>query len=87
MSDNDDSAYICVECTSTPCDWIKFKEQLTEYMEGKYHINAQGNKADSTGNTISNNILRKDMYQMYTKLRYGYLGRDVKIPVPRCVGF
>ena len=86
MSD-DELDYICVECGSTPFDWVEFRDQLREYIDAKYHIDENGVKLGNSGAKISNNELRRMMYQQFTYLRYGQLGLGVQIMVPNCVGF
>ena len=34
---------------------------------------------------IENKERRKSMYRMFTYLKYGHLGRGVRIPIPECV--
>ena len=39
----------------------------------------------NTKERLENKEMRKSMYRMFTYLKYGHLGRGVRIPIPECV--
>ena len=86
MSDDEEN-YICVNCGSTPCDWIEYHTELQEYIQSKYCIDANGVKIGNNGDAIQNNNLQKLLYKRYTYLRYGHLGQGVRIQLPNFVTF
>ena len=40
---------------------------------------------DNYGVRFNNKEMRKSLYRMFTYVKYGHLGRGVRIPLPKCV--
>ena len=98
VEDNDDNEEeVCVHCGGTPCEWDEFAPELLErdkQMHGKQGIDGVVVVVDDDGIRPPNKMLRervenrerrKSMYRMFTYLKYGHLGRGVRIPIPECV--
>ena len=87
MSDEED--VVCTICGGTPCDWDEYGEELTKQINMMYFREKHGNidiVLDEGGNRLSYSQMRKAMYRIFTRIKFGHLGRGVRIPVPDCVG-
>ena len=76
---------ICIICGEQPCKWTVYKECLIENTNLMYSVNNSGDKFDTDGNPIKNNYIRKCLYQIFTHLKYGHLGREHHIPILGCI--
>ena len=95
--DNENKKEVCVHCGGTLCKWDKFGPKLLERdeeMHGKQEIDCAVVVVNDDGlqppnkmlkEQIENKERRKSMYRMFTYLKYGHLGRGVRIPIPVCV--
>ena len=74
MLEDDEGTVICYICGEKPCDWIQYGEELIE----------RGSETFS-GETVSNNGIRKTVYRMYVYGKYGHLGKGKRVRIPLCV--
>ena len=74
MNDNKE-VIVCSQCGSIPCKWIEFGEEIKQSALTDYNTLPDGSKTDEFGVTITKAKLRKHLYQLYTRLKYGYLGQ------------
>lgn len=84
---------VCVHCGGTPCEWDEFGDELAQ-RELKMYGSQSAIVVIEDGSQLANNKtkkrldnkeMRKSMYRMFTYLKYGHLGRGVRIPVPECI--
>ena len=71
-----------------PCEWGEFGEGVRDQSRHLYHHEQRDGKevvVDDNGAVVPNNTLRKQLYQIFTYLKYGHLGRGNRIPIPSCV--
>ena len=74
----------CVYCGKSTCVWTKYKSQLMdEFYEEEPVIDA-GFEGNEDINHI-NSTKRKLMYKIFTRLRYGRLGKGNRKVLPSCV--
>ena len=69
-------ANICWKCGEAPCEWNQFSDEIEE--QGVEYVR----QADDN---ITNNKIRKCLYRHYTYLKYGHLGKGVRLSVSPCV--
>ena len=84
-----DEDEVCPVCGDTPCDWVSFGDQIKEQIQVLYfcEINKDGKEeiVDGDGKKVPNNIMRKHLYQTYTYMKYGHLGKGNRMPPSFCV--
>ena len=79
---------MCSVCGDTPCDWLIYGEgvkgqfQLLYFQEVK---DAKEVKVDCDGNKVINNIMRRHLYQTFTYMKHGHLGKGIRTPTSVCV--
>ena len=76
---------VCSHCGSMLCKWIEFGEEIKQFALTVYNTFPDGSKIDEYGVPITNTKLRKCIYHIYIRLKYGYLGQGQCIPVLPCV--
>ena len=79
---------VCVHCGGTPCEWDELGPELLEReqsMHSRQEIEGVIVVVDDNGSRIANNDMRRAMYRMFTYIKFGHLGRGVRIPIPECV--
>jgi hypothetical protein len=80
----------CSFCMDENCDWSKHGEtlinQVTKEFVGRM-VDECGIVVDgcNSGTVIGNKQLRFVAYSLYTNLKYGYLGKRNRVPIPSCV--
>ena len=87
-SEIEDDEPVCIYCANTPCEWHVYGQELlrnTSLMHYRETRNGKEVVVDDAGNEVSNASMRKAMYRMFTYLKFGHLGKGVRIPVPQCV--
>jgi hypothetical protein len=62
----------CAHCEKSPCEWYTFGKIIVQ-------------ETSILINKLENNKLRKKAYGIYTKHRYGTLGKGNRIEIPKCV--
>ena len=79
---------VCHHCGNTPCEWDGFGKDLLQ-KTGMMHFRETRNGADvvvdESGHLVPNSSMRRAMYRIFTYLKFGHLGRGVRIPIPECV--
>ena len=78
MDADDEDLEICEECGGTPCDWIKFGEEVLNEIELMYPANERPSD-------LENKTICKSAYRMFTYLKHGFLGKGNRIPIGYCV--
>ena len=74
----------CIYCGKSPCVWTKYEAQLIEeFNKQEPAIDAQFETNDDI-NRI-NSTKRKFLYKIFTRLRYGILGKGNRKVLPACV--
>ena len=87
-SDNEEEDQVCTDCGGTPCDWYAYGFQIMQELSKLYEPNSE---SDVTYIRIADwacvnaSSARKAAYKMFIYMKYGHLGKGVRIPVPRCV--
>lgn len=77
---------VCEICGSAPCEWLEYGQDIKNAATSRYSRNIPYSKAlDSDGNSISNSEVQKELYQLFTYMKFGHLGRGVRIPIAYCV--
>ena len=80
QSDEDDISNLCWKCGDSPCEWVKWGEELKK--QGDQY---DSNTADLEQKKLKRSKVRKCLYRYYTYLKYGHLGKGVRIEVTPCV--
>ena len=92
--DEEEEEEVCVHCGGTPCKWEEFGDEIAQReQEMRRSMNLivacdhNGSQIvnKNTKERLENKEMRKSMYRMFTYLKYGHLGRGVRIPIPECV--
>ena len=86
MWDNEDKT--CVICASTPCEWEEFGTKVVEHSRTLYRREMRGEKevvVFDNGAVVPNNTMRRQLYRIFTYLKYGHLGKGNRMPIPSCV--
>ena len=92
--DEEEEEEVCVHCGGTPCEWEEFGDDIAQREQEMSKSLSVIVACDSDGSQIvdrntkqrlQNKEMRKSMYRMFTYLKYGHLGRGVRIPIPECV--
>ena len=76
---DEDINKICWICGDKPCEWICWGDELKQHREA--YINNQ----NESEQIIPNSKIRKCLYRYYTYLKYGHLGKRVRLEVSPCV--
>ena len=86
-----DELPVCVVCGGTPCQWDEFggklMEQANQMFEQTTSLGDDGTTVTvlldrSTGEIVDNRTARFKLYQMFTYLKYGHLGKGNRICLP-----
>ena len=72
-------AGFCGECEQNPCDWFLLGPTIVDCIRATQSIDAGGGCADI------NKKCRFKSYQMYTRAKFGYLGKGKRVQLPSCV--
>jgi len=72
-------AGFCGECEQNPCDWLLLGPTIVDCIRATQSIDAGGGCADI------NKQCRFKSYQMYTRAKFGYLGKGKRVQLPSCV--
>ena len=92
--DEEDEEEVCVHCGGTPCEWEEFGDDIAQREQEMRKSLSLIVACDHEGSQIvdrntkqrlESKEMRKSMYRMFTYLKYGHLGRGVRIPIPECV--
>ena len=65
----------CGACGSDPCEWEEFGEQLRSH----------GNELIEIQHDMEHSKIRKAMYQLYIRLKHGYMGKGNRTCTPLCI--
>ena len=91
---DEDDIPVCHKCGGTPCQWTEFGDSLMEKYEELYEPSTQTSqdgevlvvtREKSSDKVIPNNLVRKSLFRMFTKLKYTYLGSGNRVHLPPCV--
>ena len=76
---------ICAICGSMPCEWIEFGTSMLQNVNMTYPTNGDRERIDDSNVVVDNERMRKTLYKMFTREKYGHLGKGNRIPLPNCV--
>lgn len=83
---DDNETEVCEDCGSAPCEWREWGRDVLSIADKRFTWSSDGTiLVDEGGTETPCSIVRKNFYQLFTYLKYGHLGRGVRIPIPRCV--
>jgi len=83
---SDGEETVCDICGETPCAWITVEKEIEEYAKQvKGQVDLQYKYDDPKWIPQQRSKCRKKMYQYYTYMIYGTLGRGVRIQTPECI--
>jgi hypothetical protein len=69
----------CDLCNGTPSDWSLYGQLIVDSIQGTITT------SHSTDLSSINKSRRFAAYQMYTRVKHGYLGKGNRTPLPKCV--
>ena len=81
----EDDDPVCPVCSGTPCEWEEFGEEVVESLERMYEHREDGSMFNANGELMSMANLCFECYTMFTRAKYGVLGKKNRIPAPGCV--
>ena len=81
----EDDDPVCPVCGGTPCAWEEFGEEVVESLERMYEHREDGFVFNANGELMSMANLHFECYTMFTRAKYGVLGKKKCIPAPGCV--
>ncbi len=74
--DPEEDGSVCLQCVSCPCEWTTYGDDIEDVSKEMYPEEAV---------LVNNNKKRKSMYRLYTYVKYGHLGKKIRIPIPICI--
>lgn len=75
VGDDDDNEIVCLLCGKDPCEWVQINPLLLRYFS-----NINNNFA-----TKNNKSKQHFMYKKGSKVKYGFLGRNVRVRLADCI--
>jgi hypothetical protein len=70
---------VCLYCEQIPCEWLHYGRSVVD------SVRAKSSSSPSTDISLINKSCRHDAYRMYTRAKYGYMGKGRRVPLPTCV--
>ena len=85
IDNSEEEEVVCDQCASMPCEWIQYGTTTVEQINSRYQLNEDGEREDTSGVPLTNALLRKSAYKIFTYFKFGHLGHGHRIPIPTCV--
>ena len=72
--------YTCSHCGESSCIWFYYRDDVVEAVHNWVDSNTTSN-----GYRPSNNLIRKECYQIFIRMHHGFLGKGKRKKIPECV--
>jgi hypothetical protein len=70
---------VCSHCEETPCEWLLYGPAIVQSVRAMHGSNP------SIDILLTNKACRHAAYTMYTRTKFGHLGKANRVPLPSCV--
>jgi hypothetical protein len=70
---------VCSHCEQMPCDWLLYGPAIVQ------SVCATHGSTPNVDRLLKNITCRHAAYSMYTRTKFGYLGKGNRLPLPSCV--
>jgi hypothetical protein len=85
-NDNNLEQPVCLSCGGTPCDWVKYSEDVMKEVNEKFPVGEDGVRINPDSlEAADNKKIRFALYRAFTYQCFGYLGKGNRIKLGSCV--